>query len=407
MAYFRILLTCILLTLTSFIEISAQSVTVDGRKIFVDGQRYRINGICYNRGGVGNYTEDIKLLKEANINTIRTYHPILDTAELNAFANAGIKIIMGFGYNQGGNYDLRSGKFLDYIELYKDHDAILLWEFGNEYNYHPEWFEGDINNWYRKLENCAIKAKEKDSNHPVASAHGEVPTTEVFVACPSVDVWGLNLYRYDDDVPAIYEFSTKSEKAMYISEAGADSYNKKTNKVDYESQAIANRKIITGIIGEYDLCLGVTMFEFCDEWWKAGQKDVQNLGNSAPNSSGVPYDGSADEEYWGIVRQDRTKKPVFYEMQAIYAHISSLSSNESHYFLAEKIDSLLYPNPETNILTIKGISRKSRLEIYNMEGEMVIVKRGKGLDVSALNPGTYILKAEHKGIISEHQFVKK
>lgn len=306
------LLLIIVLMLINILNVASQTVAVQDRQLFVDGQRYRINGICYSRGGAGNYMEDIALMKEANINTIRAYKAISDTAELNAFANAGIKIIMHLDENN----------FEAYVRKHKDHPAILMWEFGNEFNYHPEWFDGDINNWYLKLQECASTVQLIDKNHPISSAHGEVPSEIVINSCPDIDIWGLNVYRYDNDVPAIYEFVTKTDKAMYISEAGSDSYNKKINAIDYRSQAKANKKIMKGIVKEYDLCIGLTLFEFCDEWWKAGNEEIQNLGNSAPNSSGVPYDGSADEEYWGIVRRDRTKKPAFGVAKKIYSRAS-------------------------------------------------------------------------------------
>ena len=86
--------TLLLLFYIISIQVSAQSVYVEERKIFVDGEEYRINGICYARGeGNGEnsgytYNDDIPLLVDANINTIRTYAAITNTAELNAFANA-------------------------------------------------------------------------------------------------------------------------------------------------------------------------------------------------------------------------------------------------------------------------------------------------------------------------------
>jgi hypothetical protein len=46
-------------------------------------------------------------------------------------------------------------------------------------------------------------------------------------------------------------------------------------------------------------------------------------GFSAPNSSGVPYDGSADEEYWGIVRRDRTKKLTFNVVKDLYSNLQN------------------------------------------------------------------------------------
>jgi hypothetical protein len=35
------------------------------------------------------------------------------------------------------------------------------------------------------------------------------------------------------------------------------------------------------------------------------------VGGWAPYSSGVPYDGAANEEYWGIVDINRNKKLTF------------------------------------------------------------------------------------------------
>ena len=111
-------------------QLSAQSVYVEDRKIYVDGQEYRINGICYARGeGNGensgySFNDDIPLLVDANINTIRTYAAITNVAELNAFANAGIKVIMMLNENS----------YTWYVNQFKDHPAILMWEFGNEFN---------------------------------------------------------------------------------------------------------------------------------------------------------------------------------------------------------------------------------------------------------------------------------
>jgi len=50
------------------------------------------------------------------------------------------------------------------------------------------------------------------------------------------------------------------------------------------------------------------LFSFTDGWWKAGNPDKQDIGGWAPKSSGVPYDGAPNEEYWGIVDIDRQPK---------------------------------------------------------------------------------------------------
>ena len=40
-------------------------------------------------------------------------------------------------------------------------------------------------------------------------------------------------------------------------------------------------------------------------------QEKQDTGGSAPNSDGTPYDGTANEEYWGIVDINRNKKITF------------------------------------------------------------------------------------------------
>ena len=67
---------------------------------------------------------------EAGINTIRVYEPVDDSAILDQLNAAGIQLIVGFGYNQNGVYDIASGTVLDYVKKYKDHPAILFWELG-------------------------------------------------------------------------------------------------------------------------------------------------------------------------------------------------------------------------------------------------------------------------------------
>jgi endo-1,4-beta-mannosidase len=192
----------------STFQLFSQVVTVEERKIFLDGEEYRINGICYARGeGNGetsgfSYVDDIPLLVEANVNTIRTYSMITNVAELNAFAEAGIKIIM----------HLNENSYTWYVNQYKDHPAILMWEFGNEFNYHPEWFGGNVDNWYNLLEIAAANVKTIDPNHPVSTGNGEVPSLDVINNCPSVDVWGMNIYRFLNTTSAITDLASYSDK---------------------------------------------------------------------------------------------------------------------------------------------------------------------------------------------------
>lgn len=298
-------------------------VSVSERQIIVNEKPYFIKGICYHpvlkgsdQRDFSNLTTDLALMREAGINTIRVYQPIDNEAVLNEIDAAGIKLIIGFGYNQEGNYDILSGSFIDYVKTYKNHKAILFWELGNEYNYHPEWFEGDIQNWYSALNDAADLLHGIDEAHPVATAHGELPDSLAYNACPNIDIWGLNVYRWDNPATIFSQWSALSSKPMYLSEAGADSYMT-IAKGEYEhgenekAQADAVRNILDAINENTNIGSGVALFSFTDGWWKAGELDKQNPGGWAPNSSGVPYDGTPNEEYWGIVDINRNKKESF------------------------------------------------------------------------------------------------
>ncbi len=127
---------------------------------------------------------------EAGINTIRVYAPITEKSVLDEINDSGLKVIMGFGYNQGGQNDILSGTFIDYINTYKNHEAILFWELGNEYNYHPEWFEDDIKNWYSALNNAANQIHQNDPTHPVATAHGELPDSLSLINLCQILIFG-------------------------------------------------------------------------------------------------------------------------------------------------------------------------------------------------------------------------
>jgi hypothetical protein len=334
MKHYSILFVLVTVSLLACEKTTNNTVRIDAQKIVVNDRPYLIKGICYhpvpkgsNERSFVSIDQDLSLMIEAGINTIRVYAPIDDVAILDKIHAAGIKLIVGFGYNQGGVFDIASGSLLDYVTKYKTHPAILFWELGNEYNYHPEWFDGDINNWYTALEKTAQLINALDANHPVSTAHGEIPTQEVLNENPSIDVWGVNVYRWDLPASLIEEWKSRSTKPLYFSEAGADSYMT-IEKDGYaagenqKAQADATETILNQLFEDPEIVSGVTLFSFTDGWWKAGNPNQQDVGGWAPNSSGVPYDGAPNEEYWGIVDIERNKKEAFYVLQKKYKQLN-------------------------------------------------------------------------------------
>ena len=291
-----------------------------------------IKGVCYHPVAIGaskrsfeRLSGDLELMNEAGINTIRVYEPIDSEEVLDQIYHAGIRVITSFGYNQGGNYDLRSGTYLEYVTRFKDHPAILFWELGNEYNYHPEWFGGTMDLWYTTLEKAIQAIHQKDPNHPVATAHGEVPTPDLLAQLEGLDLWGLNVYRWDESHKALEDFKQISDKAVYFSELGADSYMTAA-KLGYDqgenqrAQADALEHMLSEILMPEARSAGVAIFSFTDGWWKAGHPERQDVGGWAPGSSGVPFDGTANEEYWGLVDINRNTKQAY---RVVKSHFKS------------------------------------------------------------------------------------
>ncbi|WP_452226555.1 glycoside hydrolase family 2 TIM barrel-domain containing protein [Lacinutrix cladophorae] len=316
-------------------KINNDIVTVSNQKILVNNNPYLIKGICYHPvpKGSGNnrsfktLTQDLALMVEAGINTIRVYEPIDNIKVLDEIHEAGLKVIIGFGYKQDGKNDIYSGTFINYINKYKNHKAILLWELGNEYNYHPQWFQDDIKNWYKAMNVAATLIHENDTTHPVSTAHGDLPDTLALSMCPNIDVWGMNVYRWDNPEPIFNEWQAVSNKPMYLSETGSDSYMKITKNgynegVNQKAQAEATKNILEKTFNNQQICSGVTLFSFTDGWWKAGNNDTQDIGGWAPNSTGIPYDGAPNEEFWGIVDINRKKKEVFAIVKEKYASLN-------------------------------------------------------------------------------------
>ena len=305
-------------------------ITIKRRKLLVNGEPYRIKGICYSPAPKGstqpdykNVDTDLALMKEAGINTVRIYAPIKQREVLDKFEAAGIKIICGWGNGSYGVFAMRNGMVLDYVRKFHDHNAILFWELGNENNYHPEWFEDDIEAWYRLLNQTAYQIKLIDPNRPVSTANGELPEEQWIKWCNSVDIWGMNVYRWDNSVDVVEEMAAHCRKPFYISETGCDRYMSRSMSgyqkgENEDAQADAVKKIVKDILAKKNNCLGLTLFEFNDEWWKAGKPHTQDPGDIKDDQPQFPYDANSNEEYWGIVDIDRNKKKAFEVLKKLY-----------------------------------------------------------------------------------------
>ncbi|MDR2513328.1 MAG: hypothetical protein LBD01_06005 [Puniceicoccales bacterium] len=295
-----------------------RSVKVVGQKIIItDGTKtpvdYKIKGVCYSNDPNGlsfheNFERDLPLLKAIHANSIRTFRPFAaykegtETVELDyektkymldRLAEAGISVTVGFDSARdivGGIRDGATGRvfrkafYMEYINAFASHPAVLAWAFGNEYNYkYKEWFGGDKNRWLAILAD-AVKNAKTASTRPTAVVHGELPReTELreYQAISGLDLVMLNIYR-GPSFGRLYEdwaVCTKvAPMAAVIAEFGRSSKDGKGNDT-----SVLQAKWIGKMWAEIESNFAKTgaggyLFSLKDEPWKGDSDSGPNIG---------------------------------------------------------------------------------------------------------------------------------
>ena len=308
-------------------------IVIDGRTLLVNGRPFVMKGVCWNPvpkgadhpagldySGLG--AVDIPLMQAAGINTVRTYEPVTDRTVLDALYAAGI-YILNTVYPWGG---ADASSAATYVNAVKDHPAVLMWVIGNEWNYNGLYVSLSHEESIARINDVAEIILSNDTEHPIATVYGELPSSETINAMPNIDIWGINAYRGISfgDLFTNWEAIPVPEKPMFMAEFGADAFNANLPGYDPDSQATAvtaliqeimtNRTTLGGVV------LGGTIFEWADEWWKAGNIDVHDDGGVAPG--GGPYpDQTFNEEWWGIVDIDRTPRTAYDALKQLYTEI--------------------------------------------------------------------------------------
>ena len=290
-------------------------------------------GVCWNPVGAGGVHPealdyagfagiDIPLLAELGVNVVRTYEPLLDRQVLDQLFAVGIRVINSV-YPWGG---VEPAVVTERVRAVADHPAILMWSLGNEWNYNGLYVDLPHAEALARINEAARLVKAEDSTHPVATIYGELPAAETLASMPDIDVWGINAYRGIGFGDLFERWRGLSDKSMFIAEYGADAYNANLTAYDPDSQALATAALAREILeqtrfsGPGARVLGGTIFEWADEWWKdtAGSANVQDVGGIAPG--GGPYpDQVFNEEWWGLVDIQRSPRPAFESLRAVFA----------------------------------------------------------------------------------------
>jgi hypothetical protein len=208
--------------------------------------------------------------------------------------------------------------------MYKDEPYVLFWVLGNENNY------GNANNsrqnpeaYYTFVNKVAKMIKSIDEDHPVAICNGDLLFLDKFAKlCPDVDIYGSNAYRGNHGFGNSFWHNIKETwgKPAFITEFGCPAYHHRRSRVEAEElQADYLRSNWLDI--EYNSAgqpgtgnaLGGTLFEWADEWWKAGPPPQYDPGiQDIVGQFGGPFpDGWSYEEWYGVVGQGNGKQSPF------------------------------------------------------------------------------------------------
>ena len=335
-------------------------------RLMVNDRTYIVKGVCYNPIPIGSNHEydwwsdpnkpwivDGKLMKEMGVNTIRLYqaHDNVDAVKQvirDLYNLYGIRTLLGHWlgfweypcpfYGDKKFQDNVKQQVLEMVRLYREEPGILGWILGNENNYSCL---GQVNPWnspevdlepdpqkqklirakiYYSFVNEVSQAIHKiDKKHPVGLGNGElVGLDSANKYCQDVDFVACIIYRGKTFGNLFKSLKMTFDKPMLLAEFGADCYDAYLKKEDQDMQAfflhsqwnqiyenLANNKIGAGN------CIGGTMFEWTDEWWKHTSDNpeswkVHDTQSSWSNGS-YYFDIRAEknmnmnEEWFGIV----------------------------------------------------------------------------------------------------------
>lgn len=324
------------------------SVRIDNGELLVDGATLYLWGVNWQPHVLGVRGHEIPAstaetlaasqapqIRAAGFNAVKLYQLWNSTAIIDAFHNRGVYTVMGPIASGLSNETLRS-----VVDNLKSQRGLLLWTIGNEWNYN-QLYNGAFTNddAARTLTTYCEVIKAADPSRPVVSVFGD-PTyffdatsqgyyrNGALEAC--VDGWGFNMYRaqfsagvydgvsafggslasYTDLDPRMFKFA---------GEFGMDAYDYANQREDQAAQANATRAMLTELFHARGWSGGF-VFEWQDEWWKAGAVDAQD------NTGWPQPDNLYSEDWWGLVKaNDEPRQALFMYNQTKASLLSALS----------------------------------------------------------------------------------
>lgn len=314
--------------------VQGANVSTDGRKILVNGEIFEARGVCYAPTPIGQtgsqvphgdyftaeygalYHRDLALMREMGVNCLRIYgwNPAANHQDfLDAAYNNGrrpIYVLINRWVNPDTAWtntaatDGIAAEWAGIASSVKEHPAILGYIIGNELN----WSVANRMNpdFWVAINKVAGAIRQRDTNHIISTALADAGVAASITAFDGImtnfNAWCLQAYRGKSFGMLFREYSLASTKPMLITEFGMDAFDQRTG-AEYPDKAMVQADYVASlwndIVWNGHVASGGLVFEWLDEWWKAGNIIAHNEGGWA---GGQFPDGWADEEWWGIYR---------------------------------------------------------------------------------------------------------
>ena len=347
-------------------------------------------------------SRDLNLIKQLNANTIRTWDKV--SSRLLDDANSrGIKVIAGYWIPHNldylnGDLSMVRNDFLNYVQTFQNHPAILIWGLSNENETELCSFPGAQNGCDRTQQAAAfynfinslaqqVKVIEGNNFHPVmlvSADLGDIGKIATDQMLSNIDIHGCNVYRgaiLGTDVNNFFtQYSQRSSKPVLITEFGNDAWSVQdaTNpSVGQERQDLQSSYILSqwNTI-RFNKAVGGVVLEYSDEWWK----DTMGTFGWTPESANHNYgygrlpdgtvfnagqpDGYANDEWWGIT--SRTKN-------SIEGGVDVITPRRAYYDLQHQFGNFLYPSSTNVQITMKkdNIFYLTKMNAFKIRSEIL------------------------------------
>ncbi|MBN2174246.1 MAG: DUF4981 domain-containing protein [Bacteroidales bacterium] len=285
-------------------EIVNGQLLVNGRAVLLKGvNRHEHDPLTGHVVARESMLEDIRLMKENNINTVRTCHYPDDPYWYSLCDQYGLYVIdeanieshgMGYGERSLAKDPAWEAVHVDrvkrMVERDKNHPSIIIWSMGNE--------AGDGVNFTA----CYNWIKSNDLTRPVHYERaGQGPNTDIY--CP--------MYA---SIDYIEKYAQKPQKKpLILCEYAHAMGNSTGNLQDYWD-----------VIEKYDQLQGGSIWDWVDQGLlKTDENGVEYFaygGDFGPED--VPSDGNFCAN--GLVSADRTLHPGLFEVKKVYQNIDVL-----------------------------------------------------------------------------------